>query len=149
MLVCGGSVNYIGAMYLACEAALRVGAGLVTLATPISLQPILASKLTEATYAPLPESELGVVAAEAAEALQPFLASADVLLLGCGLGQSAAASSFIEALLLGPAQASPPRSGRRRPQPAGPDSALVAEDCPAMLYSLHTRGRCPDSPGCP
>ncbi len=34
VLVCGGSVNYVGAMYLACEAALRVGAGLVTLATP-------------------------------------------------------------------------------------------------------------------
>jgi len=107
VLVCGGSVNYIGAMYLACEAALRVGAGLVTLATPISLQPILASKLTEATYAPLPESELGVVAAEAAETLQPLLASAEVLLLGCGLGQSAAASSFIEALLLGPLKLPP------------------------------------------
>ena len=99
VLVCGGSINYIGAMYLACEAALRVGAGLVTLATPKSLQPILASKLTEATYAPLPESEPGVVAAEAAEAMRPFLANADVLLLGCGLGQSAAALSFVEALV--------------------------------------------------
>jgi NAD(P)H-hydrate epimerase len=107
VLVCGGSVNYIGAMYLACEAALRMGAGLVTLATPISLQPILASKLTEATYAPLPESDLGVVAAEAAEALRPFLASADVLLLGCGLGQSAAASSFVESLVLGPVKLPP------------------------------------------
>jgi len=99
VLVCGGSINYIGAMYLACEAALRVGAGLVTLATPKSLLPILASKLTEATYAPLPESEPGVVAAEAAEAMRPFLANSDVLLLGCGLGQSAAALSFVEALV--------------------------------------------------
>ena len=70
VLVCGGSVNYIGAMYLACEAALRAGAGLVTLAAPTSLQPILASKLTEATHAPLPESEPGVVAADAATALR-------------------------------------------------------------------------------
>lgn len=107
VLVCGGSVNYIGAMYLACQAALRVGAGLVTLATPRSLQPILASKLTEATYAPLPESEPGVVAAEAAEALRPFLANADVLLLGCGLGQSAAALSFVESLVLGSAKIPP------------------------------------------
>jgi hydroxyethylthiazole kinase-like uncharacterized protein yjeF len=99
VLVCGGSVNYIGAMYLACEAAARVGAGLVTLATPKSLQPILASKLTEATYAPLPESEPGVVAAEAAEAIRPFLTNSDVLLLGCGLGQSTAALSFVEALV--------------------------------------------------
>jgi len=99
VLVCGGSVNYVGAMYLACEAALRVGAGLVTLATPKSLQPILASKLTEVTYAPLPESEPGVMAADAAEAIRPFLANSDALLLGCGLGQSAAALSFVEALV--------------------------------------------------
>ena len=147
VLVCGGSVNYIGAMYLACEAALRVGAGLVTLATPISLQPILASKLTEATYAPLPESELGVVAAEAAEALQPFLASADVLLLGCGLGQSAAASSFIEALLLGQ-PSFPPSFWTPTPSTCWPRFRTGGRDCPAMLYSLHTRGRCPGSPGC-
>ena len=99
VLVCGGSANYIGAMYLACEAALRVGAGLVTLATPRSLQPTLASKLTEATYAPLPESEPGVVAEDAIEALRPFLANADVLLLGCGLGQSNAALAFVKSLV--------------------------------------------------
>ncbi|HWR70131.1 MAG TPA: NAD(P)H-hydrate dehydratase [Dehalococcoidia bacterium] len=101
VLICGGSINYIGAMYLACEAALRVGAGLVTLATPKSLQPILASKLTEATYAPLPESEPGVVAEDAIEALRPFLANADVLLLGCGLGQSDAALALVKSLARG------------------------------------------------
>jgi NAD(P)H-hydrate epimerase len=47
------------------------------------------------------------VAAEAAEALQPFLANADALLLGCGLGQSAAASSFVESLVLGSAKLPP------------------------------------------
>jgi hydroxyethylthiazole kinase-like uncharacterized protein yjeF len=99
VLVCGGSVNYIGAMYLACEAALRVGAGLVTLATPKSLQSILAAKLTEATYAPLPESEPGVVAEDAIEGLRPFLANADVLLVGCGLGQSEAALAFMKSLM--------------------------------------------------
>jgi NAD(P)H-hydrate epimerase len=67
----------------------------------------LASKLTEATYAPLPESEPGVVAAEAAEALQPFLANSDVLLLGCGLGQSTAALSFVEALVGRPSELAP------------------------------------------
>jgi hydroxyethylthiazole kinase-like uncharacterized protein yjeF len=107
VLVCGGSINYVGAMYLACEAALRAGAGLVRLATPNSLQPILASKLTEATSAPLPESEPGVVAAEAAEALRPFLAEADALLLGCGLGQSAAALSFVKTLVIGSAKLPP------------------------------------------
>ncbi len=101
VLVCGGSINYIGAMHLACEAALRAGAGLVTLSAPASLQPILASKLTEVTYAPLPESEPGVVAAEAASTLQPLLAASTAVLLGCGLGQSQAAMALVESLVLG------------------------------------------------
>jgi NAD(P)H-hydrate epimerase len=62
-MVAAGSINYIGAAYLACAAATRVGAGLVTLATPRSLQPVLAAKLTEVTYAPLPEAEPGVIGA--------------------------------------------------------------------------------------
>ncbi len=107
VLVCGGSMNYIGAMYLACEAALRAGAGLVTLATPASLQPILASKLTEVTYAPLPESDPGVVAADAATTLGPFLREAAALLIGCGLGQSQAALALVESLVLGPGRLPP------------------------------------------
>lgn len=101
VVVCGGSVNYIGAVRLACEAALRAGAGLVTLAAPASLQPILASGLTEVTHAPLPESEPGVVAAEAAAALQPYLEGAAALLLGCGLGQGPGALALVESLALG------------------------------------------------
>ncbi len=102
VLVCGGSVNYIGAMYLACQAALRTGAGLVTVAAPASIQPILASKLTEVTYAPLAESDPGVVSADAASALEPFVAASTAMLLGCGLGQSRAALALVESLVLGP-----------------------------------------------
>jgi len=61
VLVVAGSINYIGAAYLACMAAARVGAGLVTLATPQSLQPILACKMAEVTYLPLDEVAPGVV----------------------------------------------------------------------------------------
>jgi len=99
VLVVGGSINYIGAAYLACAAATRVGAGLVTLATAHSLQPILASKLTEVTYAPLPESEPGIIAATAFETLQSWLANYNVLLLGCGLGQSPSAVEFMKSTL--------------------------------------------------
>ena len=73
---------------------------MVTLATARSLQPILAAKLTEVTYAPLPESETGVLCAEAAKVLRQSLEGYQVLLLGCGLGQRAATVEFIKDTLL-------------------------------------------------
>jgi len=67
--VVAGSINYIGAAYLACMGAARVGAGLVTLSTASSLQPVLAGRMTEVTYAPLPEAEAGIIASKAASVL--------------------------------------------------------------------------------
>ncbi len=99
VLAVAGSVNYIGAAYLACSGALRTGAGLVTLATASSLQPALAAKLTEATYLPLPEAEAGIISGEATALIKQKLKSYDVMLLGCGLGQSKPVSEFITSLL--------------------------------------------------
>jgi len=99
VLVVAGSINYIGAAYLACTGAIRVGAGLVTLATATSLQPILAAKLTEVTYLPLPESRPGVILSGAAKFIHQESGNYNVLLLGCGLGQSQSAISFIKSIL--------------------------------------------------
>ncbi|MFC2060001.1 NAD(P)H-hydrate dehydratase, partial [Chloroflexota bacterium] len=101
VLVVAGSMNYIGAVYLACSGAIRVGAGLVTLATSASLQPILASKLTEITYFLLPESRRGIISPQAARLLHQEFSRYHTLLLGCGLGQSQSTTKFIESTLLG------------------------------------------------
>ena len=99
VLVAAGSINYIGAAYLACNGAMRVGAGLVTLATATSLQPILASKLTEVTYLPLPESHPGIISFRAARLIHQELDHYNVLLIGCGLGQSESVISFVKSTL--------------------------------------------------
>lgn len=99
VLVVAGSINYIGAAYLACMGAARVGTGLVTLSTAASLQPILATKLTEVTYIPLPEAETGIIASKAASVLQQRLTDYNVLLMGCGLGQKTEAIKFIKSTL--------------------------------------------------
>jgi hydroxyethylthiazole kinase-like uncharacterized protein yjeF len=99
VLVSAGSINYIGAAYLACASAQRAGAGLVTLATAGSLQPVLAAKLTETTYLPLPESNPGVITAEAADIITSQWGLYDVLLLGCGLGQHPATIDFVSSLI--------------------------------------------------
>ncbi len=102
VLIVAGSINYIGAAYLACSGAIRVGAGLVTLATAASLQPILASKLTEITYLPLPESHPGIISPQAAELIRHELIDYNVLLLGCGLRQNQSIIEFVSSILFKP-----------------------------------------------
>ncbi len=108
VLVVAGSPNYIGAAYLACSGAIRVGAGLVTLATPASLVPIVASRLIEATYLPLPETGHGAISEEAAGTVLEELGNYDALLVGCGLGRDPSTADFVKSLLLSGNTALPP-----------------------------------------
>jgi len=99
VLVVAGSINYIGAAYLACMGAARAGAGLVTLSTALSLQPILAARMTEVTYVPLPEAEVGIVDSRAASVLKQWLPDYEVLLMGCGLGQKPQVVELVKSVL--------------------------------------------------
>jgi ADP-dependent NAD(P)H-hydrate dehydratase / NAD(P)H-hydrate epimerase len=83
VLVVAGSVGRTGAAYLAAMAALRSGAGLVTVATPASALPIIASMGAEFMTLPLGETG-GAVESGALEAI--LEASADVIAIGPGLG---------------------------------------------------------------
>ncbi len=101
VMVVAGSINYIGAACLASSGAMRAGAGLVTLAMAASLQHIVASKLTEVIYLPLPEAGPGFISPQATRTIFRELGNYDVILAGCGLGQSQSVKKFIKSALLG------------------------------------------------
>jgi NAD(P)H-hydrate epimerase len=82
-----GSPGLTGAAALSTEAALRVGAGLVTLGVPASLNPILEVKLTEAMTLPLPETETGAHTVAAWESIASRVREAAAVAVGPGMGR--------------------------------------------------------------
>jgi NAD(P)H-hydrate epimerase len=99
-LVVAGSVNYTGAASLAAGSATRVGTGLVTLAPPQAIYPIVAARLAEATYLLLPH-DMGVLAPDAVKVLSEKVMDYDALLLGPGFGQEKPTEEFLSQLLGG------------------------------------------------
>lgn len=96
ILVVAGSLGMTGAAALAAEAALRIGAGLVTLAVPERLYPVLAAKLTEAMVVPVPDEGTGYFGGlKALETALSLATNADAVLIGPGLGRAPETSEFV------------------------------------------------------
>ncbi|MCX5783937.1 MAG: NAD(P)H-hydrate dehydratase [Elusimicrobia bacterium] len=87
VLIVAGSAGMSGAAVLCAKAALKCGAGLVTIASPISAQKIIAKNIIEATTIPLPEKN-GFISAKTAGVIKKHHAKRgfDVMLIGPGLG---------------------------------------------------------------
>ncbi len=94
VLLVAGSYGMAGAAILAAKAALRSGAGLVTVATVRSIYPIVAAAVPEATFLPLDEDENGCISSEAVESIVRRAQSVDAVVLGCGLGCSVAVTQL-------------------------------------------------------
>ncbi|MGE3402335.1 MAG: NAD(P)H-hydrate dehydratase [Vicinamibacterales bacterium] len=92
-----GSRGKTGAAHLAAMAALRSGAGLVTVATPASCLPIVASMAPELMTEPLLESKQGCVAGAAIARILEM--RQDVIACGPGLGREAGIGEFVRALI--------------------------------------------------
>lgn len=96
ILIVAGSKGMTGAAIMAAKAALRTGAGLVTLAVPASQQPVVAAQVQEIMTCPLPETEAGYLGGEdAVQAVLLLANKADVLLMGPGLGRAAETMEFV------------------------------------------------------
>ncbi len=97
--ILGGCVGYSGAPIFAAKAAVRSGAGLVSLGVPAPLWPVAAAKLDEAMTHPLPAGKEGALSVEATEAALKRLEGSDVALIGPGLGRSAGVASVVRHIL--------------------------------------------------
>ncbi|MDR7867545.1 MAG: NAD(P)H-hydrate dehydratase [Sporomusaceae bacterium] len=83
-----GSPGLTGAAALAAMAAVRAGAGLVTLGIAAGLNPIMEVKLTEVMTRPLPEETNGIIGLAAVGEIAALAETADVLAVGPGLGRA-------------------------------------------------------------
>ncbi|MGO4299491.1 NAD(P)H-hydrate dehydratase [Leifsonia sp. RAF41] len=85
VLVVGGALRSPGAAMLAGRAALRVGAGRLTLAVGASVAAQVAVAVPESGVVPLPETSGGSVRGAGVREAAPDLAGADAVLIGPGL----------------------------------------------------------------
>lgn len=76
-------------------AALRAGAGLVTVACPASALPAIAAVAPELMTEALPETESGLLAASAYDRILELAATRNVIAIGPGLGQSVELTDLI------------------------------------------------------
>lgn len=98
LLLVAGSCGKSGAAALAAEAALRSGVGLVTVASPASVQAVLAIKLTEAMTAPLDEDS-GSLSETALSKISELWQGKEALALGPGLGRSLETGALIRKVI--------------------------------------------------
>ncbi len=88
VLIVAGSRGKSGAAAMAALAALRCGAGLVTVACPASALPAIAAVAPEIMTEALPESEEGTLTTAALDRIVELASTRDVVAMGPGLGQS-------------------------------------------------------------
>jgi NAD(P)H-hydrate epimerase len=99
VLVIAGSRGKAGAAALAGVAALRTGAGLVTVACPRSIQPTVAGFAPELMTEGLPETEDGTISSAASGKVDALLTGKDVIVLGPGLSRNQETAEFVRSLV--------------------------------------------------
>lgn len=101
VLAVAGSRGKSGAAILAGTAALRAGAGLVTVATPVPALARVAAGRAELMTEPLAATPAGTTAGRAVARALALAEERDAVVLGPGLGQSGGTRAFVRAFVAG------------------------------------------------
>lgn len=94
-LILAGSPGKTGAAAMTARAAMRTGAGLVTVGVPASLNPVLEAKLTEPMTAPLPEEPGGFLGLCSLPQAIKLFPDKSAVALGPGIGDGDYAGAFV------------------------------------------------------
>jgi NAD(P)H-hydrate epimerase len=97
--IVGGSVGFSGAAAIAGRSALRSGAGLVRVATPKSVLPVVAAIEPCYTTIPLPEDAAGRMSSGAVNVVLDQIGQNDVMAFGPGAGVGAGVKDVVNALI--------------------------------------------------
>jgi ADP-dependent NAD(P)H-hydrate dehydratase len=130
VLVLGGSREMPGAVILAATAALRAGAGKLTIATGNSVAQLVALAIPEARVLGLAETEAGGFTQEAVARLDPLADHITAVLVGPGMEDEATTAALVHALL---------------PRLDGTSTSVVLDAC-AMGAVLHPPDGAPGAP---
>jgi len=100
IFILAGSRGFSGAAVLCSEAAMRAGAGLVTLGIPKSLNSsMIKIKPKEVMTLPLPETREGTLSLEAFKKINEFIKKIDILIIGPGLGRDKSTQSLVRKVI--------------------------------------------------
>jgi NAD(P)H-hydrate epimerase len=94
-LIVAGSTGKTGAAAMAANSAVRAGAGLVTVAVPATLNPIMEVKTTEPMSQALSDGGSGFLGSDAFDAIMAAIAGKEVLAIGPGLGTTPETSALV------------------------------------------------------
>lgn len=99
LLVVAGSTGKTGAAALTANGAMAMGAGLVTVGIPASLNQVLEIKVTEAMTFPIEESVAGHLSDLCFDALKELVQQKNALAIGPGLGTEKATKALVRRVI--------------------------------------------------
>jgi NAD(P)H-hydrate epimerase len=99
VLVVGGSLGKAGAAAMAGFSALRVGAGLATIATPRSVLGVVAGYHPEVMTDPLEETDAGSISTRALAAFEKVAENKTVLAIGPGISRHPETAEFVRTIV--------------------------------------------------